>query len=100
MAEIANGIKHTPETEEYGISSFVYRASMPFHPKRLYDWMTQYFLLQELCAPTEEEGEAETAAAPPPQAAVPSASTSAEEATSSSADRKRQREAEEKERDA
>jgi G3E family GTPase len=31
---------HTPETEEYGISSFVFRNKRPFHPLRFWNYIT------------------------------------------------------------
>ncbi len=37
------GIAHTPETEEYGISSFVYRDPRPFHPQRFLDYVQRDF---------------------------------------------------------
>jgi G3E family GTPase len=35
--------RHTPETEEYGISSFVLRSHDPLHPQRFADFMEQPF---------------------------------------------------------
>ena len=33
--------EHKPETEEYGISSFVYRSSVPFHSERFNRWVEE-----------------------------------------------------------
>jgi G3E family GTPase len=40
--------EHTPETEEYGISSFVYRARRPLHPERFLSLIQSQTLVQVL----------------------------------------------------
>ena len=35
--------EHIPETEEYGISSFVFRSKKPFHPERFLNYLNQDF---------------------------------------------------------
>jgi len=38
--ELEGGV-HTPETEEYGISSFVFRNKKPFHPERFWKYLNE-----------------------------------------------------------
>lgn len=35
--------EHTPETEEYGISSFVFRSQKPFHPERWHTYLNENY---------------------------------------------------------
>ena len=39
IQEISRENNHTPETEEYGISSLVYRAKKPFSPERFFEFI-------------------------------------------------------------
>ena len=41
--EELNKSEHTPETEEYGISSFVFRSQKPFSAERFWDFVQTKF---------------------------------------------------------
>lgn len=40
LKKLGNG-SHIPETEEYGIASFVFRDKRPFHPERFWKYLSQ-----------------------------------------------------------
>ena len=43
LKELEKEGNHAPETEEYGISSFVFRSEKPFHPERLFNYFNERF---------------------------------------------------------
>ena len=51
------GAEMVPESEEYGISSFIYHRQRPFVPRKIYDLMIKNFLLQEKTDNEQVEGD-------------------------------------------
>ncbi|MFN7911061.1 MAG: GTP-binding protein [Bacteroidota bacterium] len=42
IKELEGGV-HKPETEEYGITSFIFRSQKPFHPERFWNYINEKF---------------------------------------------------------
>ncbi|BFZ61849.1 hypothetical protein YB2330_002926 [Saitoella coloradoensis] len=55
LRSLNEGSNLKSEIDEYGVKSFVYRARRPFHPKRLYELASEYFVLMEGVAEDEDE---------------------------------------------
>ena len=48
LDSLKNGVSASEgEADEYGVTSFIYRERKPFHPKRLYNFLTNFFSFAE-----------------------------------------------------
>ncbi|ODQ52980.1 cobW-domain-containing protein, partial [Saitoella complicata NRRL Y-17804] len=55
LRSLNEGSNLKSEIDEYGVKSFIYRARRPFHPMRLYDIASEYFVLMEGVAEDGDE---------------------------------------------